>query len=263
MRNSDSIQRTTNFIVILAFACAVVALVLYLLAFGVHPSLDMAVWGQTGDFFGGVLNPVFGFLSLIALLITLQQTEKSLKQSDEEVRLSREEMKRSADALFAQANDSRQQTFERTFFELLRLYNEIVDALAVLPIPNAARPERGRDALFVLCKKFKRLVYDVSHLPEEEKPSAINDKWLDFFKSKEVQLGHYFRFLYNILKFIDQSKIENKKFYTDMLRAQLSSSELVIIHYNAHSDLGREKLLPLIKKYNLLKHLNKNDLTIV
>jgi len=60
--------------------------------------------------------------------------------------------------------------------------------------------------------------------------------------------------------FVDQSQANNKKFYVDLLRAQLSSSELVCVFYNANSDMGREKLLPLINKYNLLKHLDKEEL---
>lgn len=96
--------------------------------------------------------------------------------------------------------------------------------------------------------------------PDEEQLAAINQVWLEFFKDKQNQLGHYFRSLYNILKFVDQSPIDNKKFYTDFLRAQLSSSELLSIFYNANSDMGRDKLLPLINKYNLLKHLDKDEI---
>jgi len=234
-------------------------------------SPEMSKWGETGDFFGGILNPIFGFFSLMALLMTLQQTEKSLKQSEEELRLSREEMKRSADALSEQSKDLKQQTFERTFFELLRLYNEIVDGFVIkesrlmsraLGQPESA-PEVGRDALLTYCWQFKRRLH--SHMeanPNEEQLAAINQVWLEFFKDKQNQLGHYFRSLYNVLKFVDQSPIDNKKFYTDLLRAQLSSSELLSIFYNANSNMGREKLLPLINKYNLLKHLDKDEIVL-
>jgi hypothetical protein len=232
---------------------------------------DLGKWGQTGDFFGGVLNPAFGFLTVILLLRTLQQTETSLKQSEEELRLSREEMKRSADALSEQSKDIKQQTFERTFFELLRLYNEIVDGFVNKPsrIMNRAlglpedSPEIGRDALLTYCLQFKRrLHFHMQSNSNEGQLESTNQVWLEFYKDRQNQLGHWFRSLYNILKFVDQSPIRDKKFYIDLLRAQLSSPELLCIFYNANSDMGREKLLPLINKYNLLKHLDKEELYI-
>lgn len=231
---------------------------------------DLERWGLTGDFFGGVLNPAFGFLTVVLLLRTLQQTERSLKQSEEELKLSREEMKRSADALSEQSKDLKQQTFERTFFELLRLYNEIVDGFVIkqdslsrLLERHERSPDIGRDALLTYSWQFKReLLAYMQANPDEEQLVAANRVWLDFYKDRQNQLGHWFRSLYNILKFVDQSQINNKKFYADLLRAQLSSPELLCIFYNANSDKGREKLLPLINQYNLLKHLDREELFI-
>ena len=36
-------------------------------------------WGAFGDFFGGVLNPLFSFLALVVLLFTLWQTRLGLE----------------------------------------------------------------------------------------------------------------------------------------------------------------------------------------
>jgi len=163
---------------------------------------DMERWGQTGDFFSGVLNPAFGFLTVILLLRTLQQTDRSFKESEEELRLSREEMKRSADALLEQAKDLKQQTFERTFFELLRLYNEIVDGVVdnhVFARPGYL-PKTGREALQNYCWQFKqRLHSHIQKNPETEQNEAINQVWLEYYKDRQNQLGHWFRSLYNIL----------------------------------------------------------------
>ncbi|HCI53855.1 MAG TPA: hypothetical protein DE312_11180 [Gallionella sp.] len=263
---TESINWTVNLTVIAAILWTALLTLIYLSKFNGGITSDLTRWGQTGDFFGGVLNPMFGLLSLLALLTTLRQTEKSQQQSEEELRLSREEMKRSADALSEQSKDLKQQTFERTFFELLRFYNEIVDGFVTESNWLASRvfnqPERspglGRDALLSYCGQFKRrLLLHMEENQDEEQLEAINKVWLEYYKDKQNQLGHWFRSLYNILKFVDQSGIENKKFYTDLLRAQLSSPELLAIYYNANSDMGRDKLLPLIDKYNLLKHLDK------
>lgn len=267
------VRDTVVIVAIFAAVFIVGALGAYWFHFGMGPGRitnELSRWGQTGDFFGGVLNPVFGFLTVILLLRTLQQTERSLKQSEEELKLSREEMKRSADALSEQSKDLKQQTFERTFFDLLRLYNEIVDGFIIkqdglsrLMEGSERAPDIGRDALLIYCRQFKkRLRSYMQENPDKELLEAINLIWFEFYKDKQNQLGHWFRSLYNILKFVDQSQINNKKFYADLLRAQLSSPELLCIFYNSNSNMGREKLLPLINKYNLLKHLDKEELFI-
>lgn len=79
-------------------------------------------WGQFGDFVGGTVNPILGFLTLIALVLTiiiqsrqLSVSTRELELSRRELELTREELSRSAQAqelsekaLRAQANASEQ-----------------------------------------------------------------------------------------------------------------------------------------------------------
>ena len=48
-----------------------------------------------------------------------------------------------------------------------------------------------------------------------------------------------------------------KKFYSGILRAQLSSYELLMIFYNCLAKQG-EKLKEYVIKYEILKHMDKN-----
>jgi hypothetical protein len=82
-------------------------------------------------------------------------------------------------------------------------------------------------------------------------------------------IGHYFRNIYHILKFIDESKqsilqleilderkskIESDfKRYTQFIQAQLSSTELLLLFYNS---LLFPKAYDLIVKYDLLENLS-------
>ncbi len=50
---------------------------------------DPAVWGQAGDFFGGMLNPILAFASFIALLYTIKLQSKEMAETREEMSLSR------------------------------------------------------------------------------------------------------------------------------------------------------------------------------
>ena len=85
-----------------------------------------------------------------------------------------------------------------------------------------------------------------------------------FFGIHQPYLGHYFRQLYNIIKFVDKSKLIEKNergFYTNLIRAQLSSVELGLIFYNGLSKRG-EKFRILIEKYALLKGISPDVLAI-
>lgn len=80
-------------------------------------------------------------------------------------------------------------------------------------------------------------------------------------------LGRYFRNLYQILEFIDQyaSRFVNEvgsdelpgKRYADILRAQLSSDELLLLFYNCSSKLvDQGQFRELLKKYEILEHMS-------
>jgi uncharacterized membrane protein len=90
-------------------ACSVVALgttfFAYFTQFSGGFSSRQDVWGQFGDFVGGVLNPILSFLALIALVLTvvlqsrqLEYARKELDNSREELAATRIELKRSANA---------------------------------------------------------------------------------------------------------------------------------------------------------------------
>lgn len=239
---------------------------------------DLGKWGQTGDFFGGILNPLLSFLSLLALVITLRQTDLALKQnrialeqSKEELELSRKEMERSADAQTEQVKNIKLQAFEQTYFELLRLHGTIVEQVTFHPrtfianlsgAPRAAPPS-GQDAF----AKFSNELQKTLPPPAERlKNGAPTESAIEicnaYFSKNQKSLGHYFRTLYNVIKFVDQGNTDNKKFYSNLLRAQLSSDQLALIFFNAHSIYGFEKMLPLLSKYHLTKHLPQDAVEI-
>ena len=93
-------------------------------------------------------------------------------------------------------------------------------------------------------------------------PEQINYTYLKFYDTYEAKIGHYFRSLYNIVKFIDRSDVDDRRLYTNLVRAQLSSWELWLLFYNALSDKGRDKFKPLIEKYALLETVPRGKLLI-
>lgn len=78
-------------------------------------------------------------------------------------------------------------------------------------------------------------------------------------------LDHYFRYLYRIMRFVDEadflesssSDITVRYKYMGILRATLSPYELVFLFYNDLSKYGNEKVKPLIEKYSFFKSLRR------
>jgi hypothetical protein len=214
--------------------------------------------GTFGDMFGSV-NALFSGLAFAALIYTIFLQRRELKLHHYELQLAHEEMKAQVEQLQAQNVTLKKQSFENTFFELLRLQNDITNAIDL----NAreGRVIEGRDCFEELYKKFSSLW--LKRKPERggTERERINKTYLVFYENCHSEIGHYFSNLYNVIKFVDTSDIDHKKLYTNFVRAQLSSFELVMIFYSALSELDKGgKFKALIEKYAMLKSLPKHKL---
>jgi len=80
------------------------------------------------------------------------------------------------------------------------------------------------------------------------------------FNGNQLRLGHYFRHLFQTVKYVDQSVIlkqEEKYFYLKTLRAQLSAHEQLILFYSVVSEIGKAWIEPVnyIVRYRLIKNI--------
>lgn len=58
---------------------------------------------------------------------------------------------------------------------------------------------------------------------------------------------------------MDDSDIENKKMYVNIIQSQLSNSELYILFYNGISRYGKKKMFPLLEKYGVIENVIYTD----
>lgn len=239
-------------LVSIALICSVALISLYAYKFLGPLSNDQGVWGQFGDYVGGILNPLFSVTALFALLYTIVLQTKELRESSKQ-------LEKSADALSTQNSVLLKQSFETSFFNLVSQFNELVRDLVA---PNGS--SKGKQCFAWLNDSPVTLyMHDVVRGDfTEPVHDAVNSQYIEFYQNNGHLIGHYFRTLYNILKFINNSQITaaEKKFYTNIIRAQLSKYELSLILYNCASSYGSEKLLPLVVKYDILKHLEPESL---
>ncbi|WP_092002620.1 putative phage abortive infection protein [Marinobacter pelagius] len=265
--NRSNFPRWLIFVAIFCVVSGLIAVITYGLSFGPDLSDDAQEWALFGDYLGGVLNPIFALAALFALLYTIYLQSTELRNSTEQLR-------KSAEALDSQNNVLRKQSFESTFFQLLRLYNEIVDELRVTvrdPFMRRQGQEseyENRNALLYLNNNLKdKYIEKVRRgdFPDIPEVDAISQEYDNFYSQNAQHLGHYFRTMYNILKFIEFSAVkeQDKFIYANLLRAQLSKQELALLLYNCISLYGRRKMLPLVKKYRLLKHIEDDSVADV
>jgi hypothetical protein len=98
------------------------------------------------------------------------------------------------------------------------------------------------------------------------------DNYNKYYGGHQFRLGHYYRHIFQTVKFIDKEKYltENEKYdYIKILRGQLSNYEQLVFFLNSLSEIGRtwelmkkhkpdkeiKKVKQLITKYNLIKNI--------
>ena len=73
------------------------------------------------------------------------------------------------------------------------------------------------------------------------------------------RLGHYYRHLFQTVKYVDEQRdkiIKNKYDYIKTIRAQLSNHEQLLLFYNSQSSLGKNWIEKrYLKDYKLLKNI--------
>ena len=89
---------------------------------------------------------------------------------------------------------------------------------------------------------------------------SINESFDKLFENDPPHLGHYFRQLYNIIKFVDDEG-EDRMRYANFMKAQLNNDELILIAYNGASTHG-DNFRHLIEKYGLLENVTEGTFFI-
>jgi hypothetical protein len=190
--------------------------------------------GQLGDFLGGLSGTIFTLVGVVLLFETLA--------------LQREELAESRKVF-------EKQQFENTFFNLLNLYQEVVKGLHFENITNYEQKTYKSKEFFEHHQKiFYSNFVSKGSIQKNRKEATI--QYLNFYTTTKEQTAHYFRTLYRIFRFIASTNFDDKtkEVYSKIVRAQLSESECLFLHYNAFTEYG-SKFRQLINTFNILKHL--------
>jgi hypothetical protein len=217
---------------------------------------------------------------------------KALEQQIEEFALQRDEMKMTRKVFNEQSNTLKKQQFESTFFNSLDLFNNIILDISyfipdrteidefnppIFPQPDRSQVYTGRDSFKFFYKELQNHYLDCHNqfvkdnmfrdnkgktleINIEDELQIIEKSFEKLFDDYQAQLGHYFRTVYNIIRFVEKESVENSKYYTNLVRAQLSTFEHLLLFYNCLTNYGKENFKPLIIKFSLLDNLSTSGL---
>lgn len=195
----------------------------------------------------------------------------------------------------------KKQLFENTFFNMMKQLEDIVSKLIIEDSKSAIKnfsTVTGREVFRFMFTEYTVFIFDEEiidkvdrdyffiypHIDYKKGLNDENDTITDYIKAEGIfiilstlgikgyesclqinLLDHYFRYLYRIMRFVDEadflesntSVITERYKYMGILRATLSPYELVFLFYNNLSKYGNEKVKPLIEKYSFFKSLRK------
>jgi hypothetical protein len=213
--------------------------------------------GLFGDMFGGI-NALFSAGAFAGLIYTVLLQRKELRLQREELIATRQELKGQREQLQAQNTFLREQALEHTYFEMMRRHEDIVNAIEV-ETPSGVF--RSRRAFLLFYDEFKQeyrsvMEEDLLLTPHEH----VQQAYKRFFGNRQSEIGHYFRNLYHMVKFVAESGIPLQHRYSGLARAQLSSYEHLLLFYNGVSEYGEQKFKPLIEQFALLENMPWEDL---
>lgn len=191
--------------------------------------------GQFGDAFGPLNTLMAGLAAAGAIGAYFSQKEE----------LDRIKLEATIDRGLASKRD-----FEATFFNLIQLFRSTVDDIEVRDLFGENRAT-GRDAIQKILE---------SHMGKPSGNIATDRaKYEKVYRNNRDDLGHYFRLFYQIVRFINESNMEDKALYIRILRATLSNGEIVILGLNCLHGGGRDKFKPLVEKYALLHNISSSS----
>lgn len=246
-------------------------------------------FSEFGDFIGGVIGPLWALAGVILFYVALREQREDFKtnrdalntqvrafeQQIREFELQRKELELTREVLVEQNKMIKLQQFESTFFNSLELFNNLIDTLSVHYREFAQDPLehiQGRNifshvfsifgnhyndkmAKYVSANIDAIYTKESLNIPLEDYRQIIYESYEKTFLDYQSFIGHYFRTIYNIIKLVDEKCPTTPKYYTNLIRAQLSSYEHVLLFYNCLTPYGMEKFKPLIEKYALLDNM--------
>ena len=248
--DDDSIAKGLGFTVVAITLLLVGAAVVAYFSKDIPQSFkDVKKFGEIGDFIGGILNPIISGCTLFI-------AHKVWKLQKAELAATREELQNSRKVMEVQTRIAEQQRSQQRFFDLLKIYQDLVINLSIDDMQGKAafKVWRRNEGLFIFSMNPLPIVDDL------EKPLGFNPN-SPFYsvmgawsKNRNLFL-QYFSIIKTIFGELENLTGEDHERYGNLFRSQLSEDEVFLLAFEALLADREKDLKTIIGKYGLLKFL--------
>ena len=262
-KNGDRLLKLgTAVCIVSAAVCVIIGVVFWMRGRALLvDSPTMQDLANYGSYLQGAVASVWALAGVFLILVAFLAQTRQLRQQDAELENQQEQFR-------LQQESMTRQSFENLFFQLLNLQSKVASEFQVT-LGTAYTGVAGFKPLYGRLKEgfthaaladfdLKNKAKGINPSVETRREFAIQ-QYLAFYQPFHAELGHYFRNLYHIFKFIKSSDFEHKeqRRYSSLARAQLSPYELTLLFYNGITPLG-DKFKLLIEEFGLLENLEKS-----
>lgn len=262
-KTSTDLPRALSTVFMFAVAAAATAIVVYVAQFyfRLHRPISSQpdAWGQFGDYFGGILNPIVALGALLLLAVgvriqndTLREAKKQLDLQRTELEQTRAVLAQQSEQLASQAEAALKEVFEATFFRLLDSIRRLVDTFEITPT------SRGISAMFDWAIELRD---QPGHRLRSEQctPDEAAKMFVAWFSGHRRRLAPYLALVLMTLEFVEKNNRPDAIFYTDILRATLSPGELFLLFHHGVGEGGNVRFKALAEKWGLLEGFEPTD----
>ncbi|WP_302356714.1 putative phage abortive infection protein [Alcaligenes sp. YSL9] len=227
-------MKIANMLIRYPFRFGVSAIVVLLGAFALNfrkadISNAVAEWGQFGDYMGGLLNPIFGLISVVLVAATLRSQTQAAKL----------------------------QAFEHQFFTLLSLHDSVLQSI----------DRKMKDKTVIYGRDCFRLFYRKIVSISQKDRVPLTTAYQRFLEMDGWEIEHYFRTVYHLFKYVKDQGAEigaaavQRKRYYDLIKSQLSQYEIVLLWLNVEGvNRGNWDSVLADSEAKPFEHLNKGNL---
>jgi hypothetical protein len=210
--------------------------------------------GNLGDA-SSLIGALFSALAFGGVIVAILLQRQELRLQRDELSMTRAELEGQKAQLAAQNRTMSRDVFESCFFQLLRLNRECVETMSAM--------FAGSNNLMTGPHSFRQAaahLMETAHFEFDPQPTVaqvanlIATDFMRYCLAPTSDFGHYFRNLYHVFAFIERSDLspDDKVQYAKIVRAQLSTAELVLLFANGQTERGKA-FTKFITKYALFE----------
>lgn len=169
-KSTTSFYTLVGFIITVVVAAAFAVLSVYISKFNGELG-NQELFGQFGDYLGGVLNPIIGFATIVLLVVSLTLQMKELTLTRKEMIAANHEASEARKAMEAQvAHLDKEAKLNETIRLINDVKNKIEHKLSLRIVPHIFKTEHGallnfdddsKNFAYILSEQFRRDFYDI------------------------------------------------------------------------------------------------------